>query len=55
MESQSEKLDIIEDYVEEEKQKESDEESKEKEEDRMKEEEENLKKPIPSQFTTVLN
>jgi hypothetical protein len=54
IDSQSEKIDMIEDYVEEEKQKESEEEQKEQEEARMKDEENNLKKPFPSQFIAEL-
>lgn len=50
----SEKLDMIEDYVEDEIEKEKEEEEKEMEEEKEKEEEENLKKPIPTQFTAIL-
>lgn len=54
IDKQIEKLDVIEDYVEEEKIKELKEKESDKEEERMKEEEENLKKPIPTQFTAIL-
>lgn len=54
IDKQIEKLDVIEDYVEEEKLKELKEEESDKEKERMKEEEDNLKKPIPTQFTAIL-
>lgn len=54
IDKQIEKLDVIEDYVEDEKLKELKEEESDKEKERMKEEEENLKKPIPTQFTAIL-
>ena len=54
IDKQIEKLDVIEDYVEEDKIKELKEKESDKEEERMKEEEENLKKPIPTQFTAIL-
>ena len=54
IDKQIEKLDVIEDYVEEEKIKELKEKESDKEEERMKEEEDNLKKPIPTQFTAIL-
>lgn len=54
IDKQIEKLDGIEDYVEEEKLKELKEEESDKEKERMKEEEDNLKKPIPTQFTAIL-
>ena len=54
IDKQIEKLDVIEDYVEEEKIKELKEKESDKEEERRKEEEENLKKPIPTQFTAIL-
>ncbi len=55
IDKQIEKLDVIEDYVEEEKIKELKEKESDKEEERMKEEEENLKKPIPNSFIAQLN
>lgn len=54
IEDQNEKIEMIEDYLEEKKQKEKIEKEEEDKEKKEMEEEENLKKPFPSQFTASI-